>query len=65
MGESCGGKRPIGRSRGRWQDTVLDKCKSTSDMVLEGGNKEQKIMEVGYRGGHAPQKTCLSEMEEK
>ena len=53
MGEGCGGRRPIGKSRDRWKDTVLEKCRSASGMVLERGSKEQKSMEEGYREGHA------------
>ena len=51
---SSEGRRPIGRSRDRWQDTVLEKCRSASDMVLDGGNKGHRSVEGGYRGGHAP-----------
>jgi len=49
MGESCGGRQLTGKSRYRWRGTVLKKCKSASDMVLEDGSKEQKSLEERYQ----------------
>jgi hypothetical protein len=52
-------------SRDRWQDTVLDKCRSDSNVVLERGSKEQKCMEERLSWRPCPKKTRRGGMEEE
>lgn len=52
MGRGFGGRRPMGKTAGRWEVAVR---RDAVDAKLEGGSKEERGLKGGDRGGHGPE----------
>lgn len=51
MRRGFGGRRSIGKTRGRWEDAVR---RDAVDAKLEGGSEEERGLKEGDRGGYGP-----------